>query len=437
MKWFFEKEEKKNPVGSSLIVRSPIYAGEKKDKSALAEEGYKQNVIVYRAIREITTGLANIELEVHKDGEYLDEPNHPALALLNQPNPMQGFDSFIKNIFTDYLITGEMFITRYPLNSSKPPSELWALNPMKMTVKCDKDVVPSAYIYEYKTENEKVFPVSGISAKSDVFFLKMYNPTDYWRGFAPLEAAALAGDTHNAGLKWNYSLLRNGAAPSGIVSFEDVPSDDVLSRLKEFFKKTLQGSNNAGEVPILTGGAKWTEMSKSPRDMDFLNTMKEASKYVASAFGVPLPLIDNDASSFNNIEQAKERLWTDTIIPMLNEFLGAFSVWYLPAFGEGLELKANLDSVAALEAVRERRYNRMINGVKAGVLTINEARDAIGYDAIDGLANELMIGSGQVPVSMSGFDMTAMSEDEKAFAFDMKNLGFDDLTIKQVMRGRE
>jgi phage portal protein BeeE len=124
---------------------------------------------------------------------------------------------------------------------------------------------------------------------------------------------------------------------------------------------------------MLADDAEFVEMSKTPVDMDFLNTMRETGKYVASAFGVPLPLIDNDASTFNNYEQAKERLYTDTVIPMMQEFIGALGHWMLPAYGDGLEFKLDLDSIPALEGLREKMFAR-------SVLAFNPAMAAGMFD---------------------------------------------------------
>lgn len=403
-------EKKENPVGSAFFMNTISWMGNT-DKKALAEEGYKQNVIVYRAIREITNAIADISIELHKDGEYQESITEP-LELINRPNPMQGFDQFIKNVFTDYLITGEMFIAKP--EGQERPAELWALNPLNMHVKGGRSGMPESYIHEVNGR-KKTFPVDSMTGKSDLFFLKMYDPCNYWRGLAPLQAAALSADTHNSGMRWNYSLLKNGARPSGIIQFKEEPSDEVLNRLREFFKKTIQGDKNAGSVPMLTGGGEWKAMDNNPRDMDYLNTMKEMSKYVASAFGVPLPLIDNDAASYNNMEQAKERLWTDTVIPMFNEFLNAFGNWLLPAYGENLSLVANLDDIPALEGVRERKFKRMVEAKKEGVLTTDEARVAIGYEPKGGNADMLLVPSNTMPI-----DLTDSFDDAvKALGYDV------------------
>ena len=105
-----------------------------------------------------------------------------------------------------------------------------------------------------------------------------------------------------------------------------------------------------------------------------------SAKFIATVMGVPLPLVDNDASTFNNMEQAKERLYTDTVIPQFTGLLQSLNAWLLPKFGlDGYELKPDLDSIPALEALRQRRFDRAIAAYEKGVLTIQESREMIGY----------------------------------------------------------
>lgn len=403
--------KKEHPHGEAFFRFSEDYKvfNPTTDKKALIKEGYQQNVIVYRAVREIVSGISDIEIELYQGDKIIEK--HDVLNLLERPNPIQGRTEFLKNVFTDYLLTGEMFIVKYP--EGKPAMELWPLNPIHMDVEAGKTGIPIAY--EHKVGNSKKrFPVDQKTAYSDVFMQKMYNPLDYWRGMPPLMAAALAGDTHNEGMKWNYALLANGARPDAVIEMEGDPSSETVSRLKEFFNSRHSGGKNAGRTAILTGGAKLKAHQNNARDMDYINTMKEMSKYIASAFGVPLPLIDNDASSYNNIEQAKERLWTDTILPLFSEWLNAFGNWLLKDY-EGLELKANLDDIPALEGVRTRTFERMIEAVKSGIITIDEAREAIGYPVIGGLAESLFVQNNVIPIEMSGID--DMPQDGKQFDY--------------------
>lgn len=379
MAWPFTRkiEVKENPVGASFFSPGGPSWVRQSNRVAYVEEGYQLNVVVYRAVAEITRSMSDLRLEVASNGEPME--TSPALDLLARPNPTQGWDGFITEAFTNYLLTGEMAIARYP--ETGKIVELWNVNPLYLQVTPGRGGIPSAYVYD-QGNSKREFPVDRITGQSQLFFMKAYNPLDYWRGQSPLMAAGIAADTHNAGMRWNYSLLRNSARPSGLIKLTADAGGDVAARLKEWFKRAFQGETNAGEIPVLPAGADWVAMDNSPKDMDFTTTQKEAAKLIASAFGVPLPLIDNDASTFNNLEQAKERLYTDTVLPMFNSFLSQFGAWLLPNYGQGLSLQVDMDQIGALEGLRTRLYDRMLKGVTAGVLTVDEARIAIGYEPL-------------------------------------------------------
>lgn len=408
-------EIKANPIGATMFFDTKYVQKDRKTKDYVTE-GYLENVIVYRCIREIVTALSSITLEVHNKQGPIE--NHPALDLLKKPNSSQGWGQFIKNIFSDYLITGNMYILREP--NAKKPTELWAANPLYMTPNAGRFGIPASYTYQ-RTGIKKQFPVDQLSGDCQVFHFKTYNPEEPFIGVSPLKHSALAADTHNDGLRWNNALLKNGARPSGIIKYKGNPSKEALSMLREFFKDTFQGAKNAGAVPILTEDGDWTSMSETPKDMDYLNTMREMAKYVASAYGVPLPLIDNDSSTFNNLEQAKERLWTDTVLPLLNEFLESFGPWLLQGYGKELSLKYDYDSIPALESLRAKRFVRMVDAANKGILTINEAREAMGYMPING-AGELLIPSSLIPL---GLDSGVTDQ-------TLKSYGLSDIEIKQL-----
>lgn len=383
MAWPFNRkiEVKENPVGAAFFVGGAEWARTNDPRKYIAE-GYQLNVVVYSAITEICRAVAGLEVEVvTESGDVLDK--HPALDLLRKPNPAQGGAEMLAEMFTNYLLTGEMAAVRSP--DAGKPVELWAVNPIYLAVKPGKTGMAAGYTFD-AGQAPRQFTVNPVTGDCPLFFLKMYNPLDYWRGQAPLVAAALAADTHNSGMRWNYALLRNSARPSGLIKLAGEASGQVVASIREWFKRAWQGEEGAGAVPVLPNGAEWVPMASTSRDMDFMNTQKEAAKLIARAFGVPLPLIDNDASTFNNLEQARERFYTDTVLPMFKLFLERFGAWILPAYGGNLRFQVNEDKIGALEGIRTRLFERMLKAVSSGVLTTDEAREAIGYDPLGNAA---------------------------------------------------
>lgn len=384
MAWPFtrkrEVETKEHPNGAAFMV-SGGSAWRRADKSKqYIEEGYQLNVIVYRAVQEVIKAATSIEIELFdtKGKEDVRLDKHPALDLIKMPAPQMTWDAWLTEMLVNRMLQGEM--AALSANETGPPLEIWPINPMHVEVKPGRGGLPSAYVHEVN-RHKRTFPVDPSTGDSQMMFSKTYNPSDYWRGQSPLMAAALAGDTHNAGMRWNYSLLKNSARPSGLIRFKQgYPAGDTIQRMREYFKARMQGAENAGEIPMLSDDAEWVSLSQTARDMDFLKTMQETAKYVASALGVPLPLIDNDASTFNNLEQAKERLYTDTVIPLLNELLAELNNWLLPRFGDGLEFRIDMDTIPALEGLRERMFNRAVMAYEKGLLSLQESRILMGYE---------------------------------------------------------
>ena len=52
-----------------------------------------------------------------------------------------------------------------------------------------------------------------------ILHLTFFHPLDDHYGLAPIEAAAVAVDTHNSAARWNKALLDNAARPSGALVF--------------------------------------------------------------------------------------------------------------------------------------------------------------------------------------------------------------------------
>lgn len=374
-------ETKANPVGQSLMIGGMVNFQRWNNRAKYVEEGYQLNPIIYRAVNEIADAIASLHFELKSGEDYVEE--HPVLTLLDRPNPMMGRSEFIRALFIDYLTTGEMACAQ-PIGQSQP-AELWPVMSADIEVKPGRGGIPSAYVHK-RGGSETVFPVKGlVNPRADMFFWRMFNPTDYWRGQSPLMAGGIAADTHNAGAQWNYSLLKNNAKPSGVITFKEGIQVEAttVQRIKEWFKKAFQGAENVGEIPILTGGAEWSQTSMNPTEMDHQTTMKEMAKLVSGVYRIPLPLIDNDATTFNNMEMAKEKFYLDTVLPLAKDFLNSFGSWLLPAFGPDLELVVDMDDIPALEAVRDRKFNRVLKALNAGLITMDEARDEIGYDPLD------------------------------------------------------
>jgi HK97 family phage portal protein len=422
--WF----KKAAPAITSSVFIDSLIGNLPQNIRAYAVEGYSQNPIAFACASIIATAAASVKLEVHRwdaEGKKVVETKHQVLDLLERPNKMQTWEEFAIEMVSWHRIAGEAFILRLPANGQ--PKELYVLNPANMDVKGGSNGnIPEKFVYTVNNEKRE-YRVNQFSGECQILHIKTNNPNDPWRGLSPLSASARAVDIHNAGAKWNSSLLNNSARPSGVLEIAGTVDPSTAERLRKWFKDAWQGAGNAGGLPLLTGGAKFTALSHNPKDMDFQNSMSAAAKDIGLVYGVPLPLLTMEASTFSNMDAAQERLWTETVLPLLDLLIKKLSGFLVTQFGEtNMRLAYNADSVPALEAKRERMFKRMKEAVGGGLLTPNEARVEMGFDEIDG-GEELLVPGNLRPAN------SGMQSQGGALAKAMKDAGFTASEIAEAL----
>jgi HK97 family phage portal protein len=354
-----------------------------RDYAALAREGYARNAIVYRAVRLIAESIGGLCFVLYEGTAERDA--HPLLDLIRRPNPRQDGASFLESIASHLLLAGNAYVEAVGLGGEggQQVRELYALRPDRMRLVPGPDGWPQAY--DYTVAGSTVRFDQG-AALPPILHLTFFNPLDDHYGMSPLEAAAIAVDTHNAAAAWNKALLDNAARPSGALVYD--ASDGIslsatqYERLKKEFAEHYQGASNAGRPLVLEGGLQWMAMSLSPKDMDFLAAKHAAAREIALAFGVPPMLLSIPGdNTYSNYQEANRVFWRQSVLQLAGRIGCALTHWLAPAFGDGLVLAPDTDRIEALSADRAALWDRVS---KAPFLTINEQRLATGYGPVDG-----------------------------------------------------
>jgi HK97 family phage portal protein len=351
-----------------------------RDYAALAREGYLANAIVHRAVRLIAENVASCNHLVFEGAQ--EREAHPLSLLLARPNARQDGNAFFETLVSHLLLAGNAYIEAVMLDGAV--RELYALRPDRMKVVPGADGWADAY--EYSIAGRSIRFDQAASAVPPILHLTFFHPLDDHYGLAPVEPAAAAIDTHNAGSKWNKALLDNAARPSGALVYSGpegaVLSDSQFDRLKRELTDTYQGAANAGRPLLLEGGLDWKAMSLTPKDMDFMEAKHTAAREIALAFGVP-PMVlgipgDN---TYANFQEANRCFFRQTVLPLASRIGSSFAQWLSPQFGDGIRIVVDADRIYALAADRAALWERVSN---AAFLTLNEKREAVGYAPIEG-----------------------------------------------------
>jgi HK97 family phage portal protein len=375
----FPPEQKASRAGQVIALQSGGRARwTPRDYAALAREGYVKNAIVYRAVKLVAENVGGCAFLVEEGAETRDR--HPLLDLIARPNPRQDGAQFLEAVATHLLLAGNAYVEAVAVDGA--PRELHVLRPDRMKLIPGADGWPEAY--EYTVAGRSVRFEQG-APLPPILHLTLMHPLDDHYGLAPLEAAAVAVDTHNAAAAWNKALLDNAARPSGALVFAAaegaVLSDGQFERLKRELADEYQGARNAGRPLLLEGGLDWKPMSLSPKDMDFMEAKHTAAREIALAFGVPPQLLGIPGdNTYSNYQEANRVFFRACVLPFANRIGAALSHWLAPAFGQ-VRVIADADQIDALASDRAALWSRITD---APFLTLNEKRAVVGYGPLEG-----------------------------------------------------
>ena len=306
---------------------------------------------------------------------------HPVLDLLRRPNEGQGRAELLEALFAQLMLTGNAYVEAVQTEGALP-RELHVLRSDRMSVVPGADGWPVAY--EYAVGARKLRFDAGGSAPP-ICHLRNFHPQDDHYGLAPMQAAAMAVDVHNAASRWSKSLLDNAARPSGALVWsgadgQGAMAEDQFRRLSDEIEANYQGARNAGRPMVLEGGLDWKPMGFSPSDMEFQKTKEAAAREIALAFGVPPMLlgIQGDAT-YSNYQEANRAFYRLTVLPLVTRVAAVLGAWLSAHTGERLELKPDPDQVPALAAERDAQWARV---ARADFLSAAEKRALLGLPAL-------------------------------------------------------
>ena len=342
------------------------------DYLKLAEEGYGQNVIVYRCVTLIARNLASVPWRLNRRGKILK--SHPLLNLVQHPNPRQTGVSFLESLASYLLLSGNAYV-ELVMDETRGLQQ-YLLRPDR--VKVIPEGEEPHYMYTVSGKSRLIQRQEG-SALKPLLHLKMFHPLNDWYGMSPLEAVSRSVDQHNAVGSHNLALLQNGCRPTGALMIKGMRSypPAEMEALRETMTQAFGGHAKAGTAMLLEGNMEWKEMGVSPKDMDFIPGKYLSAREIAQGFGVPTMLVGVPGdSTFANYKEARFHLWEDTILPLLDKIMWEINRWLEPLYEGACQFDYDVDRIPALIPRREALWDRM---AACPFLSDEEKRAAVGY----------------------------------------------------------
>ena len=268
------------------------------------EQTSMQVTAVYCCGRILSEAVASLPLHLYRytsEGSKEKAVDHPLYFLLhNEPNPEMTSFAYRETMMTHLLLYGNCY-SQIIRNGKGEVVALYPLMPNRMRV--DRDTKGQLY-YEYQTGQDEARTMKGTIVRlqpKDVLHIPGLG-FDGLVGYSPIAMAKNAVGMAIACEEYGAKFFANGATPGGILEHPGVVKDP--EKVRESWMSAFGGSANSNKVAVLEEGMKYTPISISPEEAQFLETRKFQIDEIARIFRIPPHMIgDLEKSSFNNIEQ--------------------------------------------------------------------------------------------------------------------------------------
>ena len=354
----------------------------------VTERSAMQMTAVYCCVRILSEAVASLPLQFYRytdDGGKEKAVEHPLYFLLHdEPNSEMTSFIFRETLMTHLLLWGNAY-SQIIRNGKGEVVALYPLMPDRMKV--DRDEHGRLY-YEYTVyDTDDVDGRKGTDKAGRTVRLQPHDVLhipglgfDGLVGYSPIAMAKNAIGLAIATEEYGSKFFANGAAPSGVLEHPGTIKDP--SRVRESWQATFGGSGNANKVAVLEEGMKYTPISISPEQAQFLETRKFQIDEIARIFRVPPHMIgDLEKSSFNNIEQQSLEFVKYTLDPWVSRWEQAMVRALLtPDEKKKYFFKFNVDGL--LRGDYQSRMNGYATARQNGWMSANDIRELENLDRI-------------------------------------------------------
>lgn len=359
-----------------------FFMGNSTSGKRVNERSAMQMTAVYSCVRILSEAVASLPLHFYKYGENgskVKAVDHPLYMLLHdEPNPEMTSFVFRETLMTHLLLWGNAY-AQIIRNGKGEIIALYPLMPDRMKV--DRDEHGRLY-YEYQVSSDDAPTNKGATVKltpDEVMHIPGLG-FDGLVGYSPIAMAKNAIGLAIAAEEYGSKFYANGAAPSGVLEHPGTLKDP--SKVRDSWSQTFGGSANSHKVAVLEEGMKYTPISISPNEAQFLETRKFQIDEIARIFRVPPHMVgDLEKSSFSNIEQQSLEFVKYTLDPWVSRWEQNMARSLLTAEEkQNYFIKFNVDGL--LRGDYQSRMNGYATARQNGWMSANDIRELENLDRI-------------------------------------------------------
>tara|TARA_A100001015_G_scaffold9959_1_gene12062 strand:- start:1881 stop:3095 length:1215 start_codon:yes stop_codon:yes gene_type:complete len=372
-----QTEEKLNP-SQYVISRNEGMTIDSREVVNNYKNAYEDLEVVNRAVNMIVDDVAEIPFTV---GDQRTGTNNiiknirrvKVDTLLNkEPNPFQDVSTFKRNLIIDLLIDGNIFIYFDGAHLYHLPAE-------KVTIYSDDDT----YIDKYSFDNSIDYSVN------EIIHIKENSFNSIYRGVPRLKPAFRTMQLLGSMRKFQDNFFKNGAVPGLVLKSPNTLSEKIKERMLQAWSMRYNPTTGGRRPLILDGGLEVDSLTKvNFKELDFQESIKANEKIILEAMGIPPILMDGGNNA--NIRPNHRLYYLETVLPIVRKLGYALERFF------GFSLNEDVTGIPALQPELRDQAAYYATLVNTGIMSANEAREAMGKDPIEGFDKP------RIPVNLAG-----------------------------------
>ena len=370
-------EEKENP-SQYLIARDEGFDIGSREVVTNYRNAYEQLEVVNRAVNMIVDDAADVPYDV---GEQIlgiqsvvknIRKSRVELLLNKQPNPFQDVNAFKRNLIIDLLLDGNIFVYFDGMHLYHLPAE-------HVTIETDEKQYINKFTYDHSIDY----------SPKEIIHIKENSFNSIYRGVPRLKPAWRTMQLLGSMRQFQDNFFKNGAVPGLVLKSPNTLSEKIKERMLSAWVARYNPQSGGRRPLFLDGGLEVENLTEvNFKDLDFQEGIKSNEKIILEAMGIPPILLDGGNNA--NIRPNHRLYYLETILPIVRKIGYAFERFF------GFKLDEEISGVPALQPeLRDQAayYSTLVN---TGILTPNEAREALRFEKIDGFDTP------RVPANIAG-----------------------------------
>ena len=325
---------------------------------------------VFSALENISNAIAQLPIYI-TDGNN-NEIEHYVKKLF-YTNQISKFNLF-KQIVWDIYLKGNAFL--YIRRDSKGvPTELVYLKPQQVTIHYNEN----NHVLYYLANSL----VKGKIAPQDIIH---FYKNGIFDGKSTIsfgtQAIELAKETDSV----SKSYFRSGCNVNGIIKMLTNSTDKQRQEIQSAWQNNI-GKNKNG-VAVMPQNVDYIKLGSDANSAQMLESRQYNLTEIARFFNIsPVMLGDLSKASYSTLEMVLTQFVQVTLQPLVSMIQSELTRKLIP-ITENVYI--NLDENYLIKFDKNTESNYYTNLVRGGILTVNEAREALGFSKVEG-GDKLMI----------------------------------------------